>query len=164
MRRLAVVAQALAVVADDDDDRSIEKASLFQRPDEHAYLLIHEGHRGVIRKRVSAEVPCGRRARGMSVVEVEPREEARAVDAVDPVRRTCHDLVGASTGAQSAELVTYGLDVVHRANPCARPREWSSTLEATKAPVWNPDRAFIDEANVMSPVRSGSTLVFSRTP
>jgi hypothetical protein len=56
----------------------------------------------------------------MSVVEVSHAKKREWSTAVDPVRRACHDLVGASPGAQSAEFVTEGLDVVDSGRTAVR--------------------------------------------
>ena len=77
MRVLAVLAQALAVIAGHDDERGVERAALPQRVDDTSDLGIGVGNFAVIGVAVGfREILRWRFVRSVRVVEVDPHERS----------------------------------------------------------------------------------------
>ena len=77
MRPLAVIAEPLAVIAGDDDQRAIHLSVRAQRFEKPRELRVRVGDLAVI-WRLRARAVFGRRfVGGVRIVEVEPQEEGR---------------------------------------------------------------------------------------
>src|SRR5262249_46328207 len=94
VRLLAVLAEALAVIGERDDERVVEDAASGEPLDERADRAVHERDLAVVR--AIAELTVERRRRlvvGVRIVEVEPGEEGR-VAGFEPGPRRGEHLVG----------------------------------------------------------------------
>ena len=79
VERLAVVAEPLAVIAGEDDQRVVEEAALVEGTPEVADERVGVGHLAVVRpSRITRLERLLRRVRLVGVVEVEPEEERAA--------------------------------------------------------------------------------------
>ena len=96
MRPLAVIAEALAVIADDHDDRAVEQSAPLENLEQMADLRVDERDRSVVRVAVRVAIGSRRLVRRVRVVEVQPRKEARARHDIEPLHRARDDLVGAT--------------------------------------------------------------------
>jgi len=93
VRGLAVLAQALAVVGGDGDDRAGREAPALERGEETPHLGVGEGDLAVVGAPGMARGPGGGwRVRGVGVVEVDPEEEGPGVAASQPGQGPVHDL------------------------------------------------------------------------
>ena len=80
VRALAVIAEALAVVAHDDDHRAVEEVLRVELRDEAADLRVDERDLAVVRMPGVARLErLGRIVRGVRVVEMHPGEERASV-------------------------------------------------------------------------------------
>ena len=116
-----VVAEALAVVAHDDDDRPVVDAHRLQLLHDAANLAVDEGHLAVVRPPlVTGRIRLGRTIRRMRIVEVKPREERRALRLLDPRQRFVRDLVRRplnranrqTPGFAKVEIVEVGIEAL----------------------------------------------------
>ncbi len=83
MRQLSVIAEPLAMIAGEDDQRIVEQAAILEELPEAAEERIGVGHLAVIRPPgVLRQVGFGRRVGIVRVVEMEPDEERRVVVAL----------------------------------------------------------------------------------
>jgi hypothetical protein len=95
VRVLTVIAEALAVVAQDRDHRAVQQIPLPEERDDPADLGVGEGDFAAVRMSgVLGLVGLGRIVRRVRVVQVDPREERPALRLVDPRQRLVDDLVG----------------------------------------------------------------------
>ena len=89
MGELAVLAERLAVVGDDDDERVIEHARGAERADQAADERVDAGDfAGVRRGGVTRAERLGRIVGSMGVVEVDPGEERSGARSTEPGERT----------------------------------------------------------------------------
>jgi len=95
VRGLAVVAQALAVIAHHDDDRLLVEPASAQQVEHAPDLAVGKRHLTVVRvPLVARRERLGRAVRRVRIVEVNPREERRVPGPVDPRQGLVHHLVG----------------------------------------------------------------------
>ena len=99
MRPLAVIAEALAVIADDHDDGAVEQSAPLENVEQMADLRVDERDRAVVRVTVRVAIRERRLVRRVRVVEVQPRKEARASHDIEPLHRARDDFVGATPAA-----------------------------------------------------------------
>jgi len=78
VRPLAVLAQRLAVIARDDDERAIEVAARAKRCEHASELRVGVCHFAVVRRLRPRGVLGRRRVRGVRIVEVDPQKEGIA--------------------------------------------------------------------------------------
>ena len=89
-----MVAEALAVVADDDNHRAVVEAERLELGDDAADLAVGEGNLAVVRvSLVTRRERLGRVVGRVRVVEVDPGEERRALRVPNPRQGLVHDLV-----------------------------------------------------------------------
>ena len=121
VRGLAVIVEALAVIAHHRDDRPVEQA--LRAPESsitRAELRIGERDLALVQPAgIPSPVRLGRIVRAVRVVEVQPREEALSFDFLEPRQRPIDDLVGRTLhGAREAadlprvEIVDVGGETV----------------------------------------------------
>ena len=96
MRPLAVIAEALAVIADDHDDRAVEQSAPLEDVEQLADLRVDVRDRSLVRVTVRVAIGSRRLVRRVRVVEVQPRKEARARHDIEPLDRARDDFVGAT--------------------------------------------------------------------
>ncbi len=89
---LAVVAEALAVVGEQDDERLVVDPQLLEPRDEAADDGVGGGDVAVVLVGVARGEGLGRRVRGVGLVEVEEEEELPLGDAVQPAARQAQGL------------------------------------------------------------------------
>ena len=97
VRLLAVLAEALAVVRREDDERILHRTVLAERRDEPAQGVVGVGHlSGIVVPRVPV-AKCGwGGVRGVGIVQMNESEPSRSLRFPDPGKRRCEDVVGAS--------------------------------------------------------------------
>ena len=112
--RLAVVAQALAVVGGEDDERALEQPLLAKPRREPPDHLVGVGDLGQVRlARIARGEGLGRVVGRVRVVEVDPGEEAPLADRLEPGERVVHDLVaGLLDRAERDHLVLGEVEIV----------------------------------------------------
>jgi hypothetical protein len=111
---LAVVVQALAVIADDDDDGAFEQIAIAEELDHAADLRVRERDLPLVGIAGIAALERFRRiVRGVRIVEMDPREKRRGAVLVDPRQRAVDDLVArALDRAHREDLVLGQIEVV----------------------------------------------------
>ena len=113
--RLAVIAEAFAVVAD-DHDRVRPGRALLERRDESAELLVHRGHLAVIRRRgVPRPVGLGRDVRRVRVEVMHPREHRLRRRRLPGRNRTIGRLTGRAFHRARRQHVVVGTEPAREA-------------------------------------------------
>src|SRR5262245_3097536 len=105
--RLTVVAEALAVIAEDDDDRAIVDARRLELSDQATNLRVRKRNLTSIRAPfITREKWLGRIERRVGIVEVNPREEGLPRLLLDPRKRFVHHLIGRPLNARQRKAAT----------------------------------------------------------
>ena len=121
MLLFAVLAERLAVIAEDDDDRAIEAAVAGEMIEQTAQLQIGCRNLRVVRadhrRRKALADRCGRIVRRMRLVEMHPREERARPILVEPFDGFRHDLAAGPLHGVEADVhaVLAEIEVVEEA-------------------------------------------------
>jgi hypothetical protein len=133
---LAVIAERLAVIGRDDDDRAVQEVATLERVEQAANLRVGKCDLADIRVKVTRLERLGWIVGPMRIVEVRPHEKRGLPDLVQPAHRVGHDLVSPTLPARRCSgVVRHDAAVLE---PCARPRSGLRTTDPTNAPVRNP--------------------------
>ena len=114
VRPLAVLAEALAVIAHHDDDRVAREIMIVEIREQTADLRVDERDLADVRPAGVARLErLRRRVRRVRVVEMDPAEEARCAGAIEPGERLVGDLVARPVdAAERQRLVLAQIEVV----------------------------------------------------
>ena len=157
VRVLAVLAEALAVVGEEDEDRAVPDPRALQPRDEAPHDLVGVGDLAEVRlARVAREERLRRLVGRVGVVEVDPGEELLRLHALEPREGEVHHLVALLLdGAEVHDLVLREVEVV------------GVVVEALVEAPARVEHPGADEGagRVAAPsfIRSASVVVFSST-
>ena len=104
VRALAVFAQALSVIADEDDEGALAQVAGVEEGQHAADLRIHECDGALIPGRPVGPA-LGRVVRRVRVVEMQPSEKPRTRRRVQPGQRVIDDLVGRPPHIVEVEVI-----------------------------------------------------------
>ncbi len=136
---LFLLAERLAVVAGDDDERPLQDALRPQGLDDPPQLVVHERDLAVVE--VAGEfllIGRGRIVGHMGVEEMDPGKEPAPGVRPQPADERVGDLVGLALGPERLEHLVVVERSSYTAKPWSTPNRESTLNEATKADVRNP--------------------------
>ncbi len=112
---LAMIPEALPVIAHDDEDRAVVDAERLQLRDEAPDLAVGKGNLAVIRTfLVARRERLGRPVRRVRIVQVNPGKERRALGFPNPRQGLVHHLVGRPLDrAERKAALRAEIEVVH---------------------------------------------------
>ncbi len=133
---LAVLAEALAVIGDDRDERAVEAAAALERRDQAADARVDVGDLAVVRRRLEAGGERRRRIVGrVRVVQMHPAEERLRAAAVEPLHRGVDHRIAAPLHLQLepvAEAGEVGVEGVEPLREAVRRGEDEGADEAAR--------------------------------
>jgi hypothetical protein len=91
---LAVIAQRLAVITRDDNNRAIDRSTAVESIEQSTNLCVAERKLADVRITGSRAVGFGRIARPVRIVQMHPQEARRVADFLEPPHGVVNRLVG----------------------------------------------------------------------